>query len=507
MSRQISSRGGNRTNRNMNHSSDSLSAIGNNGNNFVTSVLIICSNFTNDNIKGFTEDGDDQNLMEIADKKNSNTMQRQQDIIYTLTQLFEQIGFKVNFAKTLPSPGIWTRNLAIIILTELDASNLKYKKSKYIKNQYEDLSIEQQPLNEEMYQHGKNNYDMYNGGMHNNSGFKRDNFSIVSNSSYGGGREYDATSQTGASQAEVDNEAKELIWIQETSKDNRIFKIIFSTMGSRNPVIRDEWLRLGANMVTESCNDVTKALQLIYEFIHTTGGGGFIQNIFKSDTFKCPYCNMSKLSLYAFWYHVPLFHSHNIRYDNTSIICPICRSEDTRKSFFEHLQYTHFPNPEIKEAMTNKLQRRQSATIKLFALLVCQREEDGKFLMVDEVGGWGWWLPGGRVDPGETLHEAIIRKTIEETGITINLRGVLKVEFFPNEKRHAKFRVIFFATPQDPEERPKTIPDYESNGACWVSLHQLHHIKLRSSEPAIWFPYVARGGPIYPLDILRDVPS
>jgi len=93
---------------------------------------------------------------------------------------------------------------------------------------------------------------------------------------------------------------------------------------------------------------------------------------------------MSKLSLYAFWYHVPLFHSHNIRYDNTSIICPICRSEDTRKSFFEHLQYTHFPNPEIKEAMNNKLQRRQSATIKLFALLVCRREEDGKFLMVDE---------------------------------------------------------------------------------------------------------------------------
>jgi len=34
--------------------------------------------------------------------------------------------------------------------------------------------------------------------------------------------------------------------------------------------------------------------------------------------------------------------------------------------------------------MTNKLQRRQSATIKLFALLVCRREEDGKFLMVDE---------------------------------------------------------------------------------------------------------------------------
>jgi len=503
MNRQISSRNGNRSNRNINHSSDSVSV---NGNNFVTSVLIICSNFSNDNIKGLAEEsaGIDSN----GEKRNSNTMQRQQDIIYTLGKIFEEIGFKVNFSKSLPSPGIWTRNLAIIILTELDASNIKYKKSKYIKNQYEDLSIEQQPINEEMHQqHNKNNYEIYNNGVHSAPVYRKDNFSVVSSSSYGG-RDNEINSQNGTSQNETDNnEAKELLWIQETSKDNRIFKIIFSTLGSRNPVIRDEWLRLGANMVTESCPDATKALQLIYEFIHTTGGGGLLQNIFKNDTFKCPYCNTSKLSLRAFWYHVPLFHSHNIRYDNTAIVCPICRSEDTRKSFFEHLQFTHIPNLEVSESMTNKLQRRQSATIKLFALLVCRREEDGKFLMVDEVGGWGWWLPGGRVDPGETLHEAIVRKTKEETGISINLQGVLKVEFFPNERSSAKFRVIFFATPQQSDQKPKTIPDYESNGACWVSLHQLHHIKLRSSEPAIWFPYVARGGPIYPLDILRDVPS
>ncbi|OUM68018.1 hypothetical protein PIROE2DRAFT_58407 [Piromyces sp. E2] len=171
-------------------------------------------------------------------------MQRQQEIIYTLIQIFEQIGFKVNFAKTLPSPGIWTRNLAIIILTELDASNIKYKKSKYIKTQYEDLSIEQQPINEEMYQqHSKNNYEMYNNGVHSAPVYRKDNFSVVSSSSYGG-RDNEINSQTGTSQIDTDNnEAKELLWIQETSKDNRIFKIIFSTMGSRNPIIRDEWLR------------------------------------------------------------------------------------------------------------------------------------------------------------------------------------------------------------------------------------------------------------------------
>jgi len=482
MNRQVSSRPGNRSNRNVNQVSEAISG----GSTFITSILIICSNCNG-------------NETEEKNSENYQNAKIQENIVFKLMRLAERKHFNVKFSPSLPSPGDWTSNIAIIIITELDASNIKYKKSKYIKTQYEDLSI-----NEEMFQHNKNNYEGFNNvGVHSNNNFKKDIFSVASSSSYGG-RNIDTNSQTGGSQIETDNEAKELLWIQETSKDNRIFKIIFSTIGSRNPVIRDEWLRLGANMVTESYNDVTEALETISDHIHTPGGDGII-SIFKNNTFKCPYCNMSKLSSDAFWYHVPLFHSHNIRYDNTTIICPICKSEDTRKSFFEHLQFIHMPE-EPKEVTSEKLEGRQSATIKLFALLVCRRY-DGKFLMVDEVGGCGWWLPGGRVDAGKTLQKSIVEKTFKETGINIKLESVLKIEFFPNKKGSAKLRVIFFATPQDPEQKPKTIPDYESNGACWVSLHQLHHIKLRSSEPAIWFPYVARGGPVYPLDILRDIPT
>lgn len=42
---------------------------------------------------------------------------------------------------------------------------------------------------------------------------------------------------------------------------------------------------------------------------------------------------------------------------------------------------------------------------------------------------------------------------------------------------------------------PKTLPDWESAGACWVSLDDLRHIPLRSkSEPSTWFPVMDKQG-------------
>lgn len=42
---------------------------------------------------------------------------------------------------------------------------------------------------------------------------------------------------------------------------------------------------------------------------------------------------------------------------------------------------------------------------------------------------------------------------------------------------------------------PKTLPDWESAGACWVSLDDLQHIPLRSKpEPCTWFPVVDKQG-------------
>ena len=63
-------------------------------------------------------------------------------------------------------------------------------------------------------------------------------------------------------------------------------------------------------------------------------------------------------------------------------------------------------------------------------------------------------------------------------------------------------RFIFTAEPVDLAQFPKSIPDYESVGAVWSSIEELADLKLRGSEPTIYFPYVARNEPIYPLSAI-----
>jgi hypothetical protein len=65
-------------------------------------------------------------------------------------------------------------------------------------------------------------------------------------------------------------------------------------------------------------------------------------------------------------------------------------------------------------------------------------------------------------------------------------------------------RVIFLAEPLDDSQLPKSVPDYESVGASYVTIDELKKIKLRGDEPLIWFSYVENGGLINPLSILTD---
>ena len=134
-----------------------------------------------------------------------------------------------------------------------------------------------------------------------------------------------------------------------------------------------------------------------------------------------------------------------------------------------------------------------------FALVVVRLGES--WLLVHErKHGQRWYLPAGRVEPGETFVEAAVRETREESGIEVTLDGIVRIEHSPHGEG-ARMRVVFVGHPSD-DRPPKQIADDESLGAAWVRLDELDQYSLRGEEVRELIAHVAGGGPVYPLAVL-----
>jgi phosphatase NudJ len=134
-----------------------------------------------------------------------------------------------------------------------------------------------------------------------------------------------------------------------------------------------------------------------------------------------------------------------------------------------------------------------------FALVVVRR--GNQFLVVHELEhGQRWFLPAGRAELGETLADATRRETLEETGIEVELEGVLRVQHTPSGAG-ARVRVIFLARPVD-DTAPRSTPNDHSLEAAWVTLEELERLPLRGEEVRELFEQVAWGAPVYPLEVL-----
>jgi 8-oxo-dGTP diphosphatase len=95
-----------------------------------------------------------------------------------------------------------------------------------------------------------------------------------------------------------------------------------------------------------------------------------------------------------------------------------------------------------------------------------------------------WVLPGGRLEPGETIPECAEREISEETGLSASFRGVLYVSEFLREGRHTVDITVRMAPEGDEEAElgsdPELAPGSEPTlrELRWTKAEELREIEL-----------------------------
>lgn len=131
-------------------------------------------------------------------------------------------------------------------------------------------------------------------------------------------------------------------------------------------------------------------------------------------------------------------------------------------------------------------------------------ERDDHFLMVYEEaeGHKVYNQPAGHLDPNETLKEAAIRETLEETGWTVELTGVVGVNLYTAPSNGITYlRTTFIAkTVSHDTDRPLDTGIIE---AVWLTYEELLARKDQLRSPmTLQIIEEYRAGRRFPLDVV-----
>jgi len=105
---------------------------------------------------------------------------------------------------------------------------------------------------------------------------------------------------------------------------------------------------------------------------------------------------------------------------------------------------------------------------------LCLIHEGDRYLLQDRVkADWkGYTLPGGHVEPGESIVDSVIREMKEETGLTIRNPKLCGIKQFPIEG--GRYIVFLFRT----EEFEGELISSEEGKMHWVDKEDLSKVNL-----------------------------
>lgn len=84
----------------------------------------------------------------------------------------------------------------------------------------------------------------------------------------------------------------------------------------------------------------------------------------------------------------------------------------------------------------------------------------------------GYTLPGGHIEPGESIVDAVVREMKEETGLSIQSPRLCGVKQFPIEG--GRYIVFLFETNQF----SGVVVDSDEGKMHWVKISELQHVNL-----------------------------
>jgi ADP-ribose pyrophosphatase YjhB (NUDIX family) len=132
-------------------------------------------------------------------------------------------------------------------------------------------------------------------------------------------------------------------------------------------------------------------------------------------------------------------------------------------------------------------------------------EDNGRFLLVEEESADGQLVfnqPAGHLERNETLLEAALRETLEETGWTVEIQGVVGIGLYRAPANDITYhRTTFFARPL--RHDPQRALDTGIVRAVWLSPEEIATLGPRLRSPLVAGVIEQyRNGHRYPLSMI-----